>query len=86
MDETAHRWLAQSDGIKPSTKQKYRMILASFERYSGNCEGTKIDRKLALEYVDHIKRTPSERTGERLSPARNRRLSAVCGSRQQPAS
>jgi integrase len=65
--ETAHRWLVQSDGIKPSTKQKYRMILGSFERFTGDCEVTKINRKLALDYIDHIKTTPSERTGERLS-------------------
>jgi hypothetical protein len=65
--ETAHRWLVQSDGIKPSTKQKYRMILGCFERFTGDCEVTKINRKIALEYIDHIKTTPSERTGERLS-------------------
>lgn len=65
--ETAHRWLVQSDGIKPSTKQKYRMILGSFERFTGDCEVTKINRKIALEYIDHIQTTPSERTGERLS-------------------
>lgn len=65
--ETAHRWLVQSDGIKPSTKQKYRMILASFERYTGNAQVTAINRKVALEYIDHIKTTPSERTGEKLS-------------------
>lgn len=67
VSKTAHRWLVQSDGIKPSTKQKYRMILGSFEKFTGDCEVTKINRKLALEYIDHIQSTPSERTGERLS-------------------
>jgi len=65
--ETAHRWLVQSDGIKPSTKQKYRMILGSFEKFTGDCQVTKINRKLALEYIDYIQTKPSERTGERLS-------------------
>lgn len=43
------------------------MILASFERYTGNAQVTAINRKVALEYIDHIKTTPSERTGEKLS-------------------
>lgn len=64
---TGHRWLAQSDGIKNSTKARYRQHLKAFEDFSGNIEVSKIDRKLALEFIEHIRVTPSERTGEPLS-------------------
>lgn len=65
--ETAHRWLSESDGIYNSTRVKYRAILASFEEYSGNCNVTQIDRAMALGYIEHLKTTPSPRTGKPLA-------------------
>ncbi len=65
--DTAHRWLGEADGIKNSTKARYRQHLEAFEAYTGNIEVTQINRTLALAFMDHLKRTPSERTGEPLS-------------------
>ncbi len=65
--ETAHRWLAESDGIKNATKARYRQHLEALEAYTGNVEVTQINRSLALAFMEHLKRTPSERTGELLS-------------------
>ncbi|WP_157769941.1 DUF6538 domain-containing protein [Ruegeria profundi] len=65
--DTGHRWLAESDGIKASTKARYRQHLEGFEAFAGNIEVTQINRTLALAFMDHLKRTPSERTGEPLS-------------------
>ncbi len=65
--DTGHRWLAESDGIKVSTKARYRQHLEGFEAFAGNIEVTQINRTLALAFMDHLKRTPSERTGELLS-------------------
>lgn len=65
--ETAHRWLSESDGITNGTRARYRNILARFEDYSGNCEVTKINRELALGFMDHLKSTPSQKTGQLLS-------------------
>nr|WP_296641450.1 phage integrase SAM-like domain-containing protein [Roseibaca sp.] len=65
--ETAHRWLSESDGINNSTRARYRSILARFEEYSGNCEVTKINREMALGFMDHLKSTPSPKTGQLLS-------------------
>jgi hypothetical protein len=65
--ETAHHWLSESDGINNSTRARYRSILARFEEYSGNCEVTKINRDLALGFMDHLKSTPSLKTGQLLS-------------------
>jgi integrase len=65
--ETAHRWLSESDGINNSTRARYRSILARFEEYSGNCEVTKINRELALGFMDHLKSIPSPKTGQLLS-------------------
>ncbi|SHE97293.1 hypothetical protein SAMN05444279_1132 [Ruegeria intermedia] len=62
--DTAHRWLAEADGIKNSTKARYRQHLEGFEAYAGNLEVTQINRGLALAFMDHLKRTPSERTGD----------------------
>ncbi|MCV2873297.1 tyrosine-type recombinase/integrase [Defluviimonas sp. WL0050] len=69
----AHRWLTESDGISGTTRQKYRMILEAFEAFSGNCEVTAINRDLALRFMDHLKGTPSVRTGE---PRSHRTLGA----------
>jgi integrase len=65
--ETAHRWLSESDGINNSTRARYRSILARFEEYSGNCEVTKINRELALGFMDQLKSVPSPKTGQLLS-------------------
>ncbi|GGL55806.1 DUF6538 domain-containing protein [Wenxinia marina] len=65
--ETAHRWMSEADGIKYSTKVRYRQHLTAFEDYSGNVAVAKIDRQLALGFLDHIRATPSERTGEPLA-------------------
>lgn len=65
--DTAHRWLGEADGIKNSTKARYRQHLEALEAYTGNIEVTQINRALALAFMDHLKRTPSERTGEPLS-------------------
>lgn len=69
---TAHRWLAQSDGIQPSTKAKYRQHLRTFAEFARQQAGrdievSEINRKLALDFIEHLKVTPSERTGEKLS-------------------
>lgn len=65
--DTAHRWLSESDGILNSTRARYRQHLDAFEVFSGNIEVAEIDRGLALRFMEYIKTTPSERTGERLS-------------------
>ncbi|WP_299354697.1 tyrosine-type recombinase/integrase [uncultured Shimia sp.] len=65
--ETSHRWLVQSDGIKNSTKARYRQHLESFELFSGNAEVSKINRAMALAYMDHLRTVHSSRTGEPLS-------------------
>ncbi|WP_133489763.1 DUF6538 domain-containing protein [Aliiroseovarius marinus] len=65
--ETAQRWLSESDGIKNATRHRYRRILERFEEFSGNTDVTKINRAMALQYIDHLKVTPSERTGKPLS-------------------
>lgn len=65
--ETAHRWLTESDGINNATRARYRSILARFEEYSGNCEVAKINRELALGFMDHLKSIPSPKTGQLLS-------------------
>ena len=67
VSETAQRWLSESDGIKNATKHRYRRILESFERFSGNAEVAQINRALALKYMDHLKATPSKRTKQPLS-------------------
>ncbi len=67
ISETAHRWLAGADGIKNATKARYRQHLETLEVYTGNVEVTQINRELALRFMEHLKRTPSERTGELLS-------------------
>lgn len=64
---TAHRWLAQSDGIKNATKARYRQHLTAFAEYAKDIEVAQVDRKLALGFIEYLKVTPSERTGERLS-------------------
>lgn len=71
--ETAHRWLSESDGINNATRARYRCILDRFEEYSGNPEVTKINRELALGFMDYLKSTPSPKTGQPLS---HRSLSA----------
>ena len=65
--DTAHRWLAEADGIKEATKARYRQHLEGFEAFAGNIEVTEINRALALSFMDYLKVTPSERTGELLS-------------------
>lgn len=65
--ETANRWLDESDGINNATRARYHSILIRFEEYSGNCEVTKINRELALGFMDHLKATPSPKTGQLLS-------------------
>ncbi|WP_425051165.1 tyrosine-type recombinase/integrase [Psychromarinibacter sp. S121] len=65
--DTAHRWLTQSDGIKASTRARYRQHLEAFERYSGNTPVAQIDRAMALGFIQHIQQSRSERTGEPLS-------------------
>ncbi len=65
--DTAHRWLNEADGIKESTKARYRQHLEGFEAYAGNIEVTQINRTLALGFMEYLKGTPSERTGELLS-------------------
>ncbi|GGE46768.1 DUF6538 domain-containing protein [Actibacterium pelagium] len=65
--ETTQRWLSESDGIKNATRHRYQRILERFEEFSGNIEVTKINRAMALQYIDHLKTTPSERTGKPLS-------------------
>lgn len=64
---TAHRWLVQSDGIKNATKARYRQHLRAFAEYAKDIEVAQIDRKLALAFIEYLKVTPSERTGEKLS-------------------
>jgi integrase len=70
---TAHRWLSESDGIAASTRNRYRGILEIFEVYSENAEVTEINRKLALGFMEYLKTTPSQKTGQLLS---HRSLSA----------
>lgn len=65
--QTAHRWLSESDGINNATRARYRSILERFEEYSGNCEVTKINRELALGFMDHLKSIHSPKTGQLLS-------------------
>ncbi|WP_253285923.1 MULTISPECIES: DUF6538 domain-containing protein [unclassified Ruegeria] len=65
--DTADRWLAESDGINSSTKVRYRQHLRTFEAYSGNIQVTDINRSLALGFIEHLKATPSKRTGQPLS-------------------
>src|SRR6056297_2913978 len=65
--DTANRWLSESDGINNATRARYRSILARFEKYSGNCEVTKINRELALGFMDHLKSIASPKTGQPLS-------------------
>ncbi|SFJ20178.1 DUF6538 domain-containing protein [Celeribacter neptunius] len=64
---TAHKWLAESDGLKQATRHRYQRILERFEKFSENTEVTKINRAMALEYIDHLRTTPSQRTGTSLS-------------------
>ena len=71
--ETAYRWLAESDGINNSTKNRYRSILARFEEFSGNAEVSKIDREMALKFIEYLRTTPSPKTAQLLS---HRSLSA----------
>lgn len=65
--ETGHQWLSESDGINGSTRNRYRSILEAFEVYSGNVEVTKIDREMALGFIDHLKTNPSAKTGQLLA-------------------
>lgn len=67
ISSTARRWLAESDGIKASTRHRYRYILDRFAAFTGDAQVTKIDRATALAYMDHLKLQPSKRTGEPLS-------------------
>ncbi|MGQ3486929.1 tyrosine-type recombinase/integrase [Roseovarius pacificus] len=64
---TFHRWLSQADGINNKTRQRYRQHLEAFEAFTGDIEVSEINRSLALRFMDHLKSTPSERTGEKLS-------------------
>ncbi|SDX95022.1 site-specific integrase [Citreimonas salinaria] len=64
---TAHRWLSESDGIKNTTRQRYNYILERFAAFTGNAPVTTINRSVALAYMDHLRATPSHRTGEPLS-------------------
>lgn len=65
--DTAHRWLVASDGIRSSTEARYRQHLEAFEEYSGNIEVAKINRSLALGFIEHLKGSTSKRTGQPLS-------------------
>lgn len=64
---TCHRWLAQADGISNKTRQRYRQHLEAFEAFAGDIEVSEINRSLALRFIDYLKTTPSEKTGEKLS-------------------
>nr|WP_152610623.1 hypothetical protein [Ruegeria sp. ANG-R] len=44
ISETAHRWLAESDGVKNATKARYRQHLEALEANTGNVEVTQIIR------------------------------------------
>ncbi|WP_146176260.1 DUF6538 domain-containing protein [Rhodovulum kholense] len=79
---TSHRWLAQSDGIKPSTKERYRRILQRFETFTGNAEVSKITRRVALAHMDDLRSTPSERTGQ--PGTRPRRWRGTHGNKPTP--
>jgi integrase len=65
--DTAHQWLSESDGINGSTRNRYRSILEAFEDFSENTDVTKIDREMALRFIDHLKTTPSAKTGHLLA-------------------
>ncbi|MDW4548261.1 DUF6538 domain-containing protein [Defluviimonas sp. D31] len=65
--DTAHRWLAEADGIAAATRVRYRQHLEAFADYAGNIEVAEINRELALAFMDHLKATPSDRTGQPLS-------------------
>ncbi len=67
VSQTANRWLSESDGILASTRKRYQGILEIFENYSDDVEVTKINRELALEFMDYLKSTPSPKTGKLLS-------------------
>lgn len=75
--DTSHRWLAEADGIKGSTKARYRQHLEAFESLAGNIEVTEVNRALALRFMAHLQATPSERTGEPLSNRSLPKLSVV---------
>lgn len=65
--ETAEQWLSGADGIATATRVRYKQHLDMFERYAGNVEVTKINRAMALGFMDYLKSRPSERTGQPLS-------------------
>lgn len=65
--DTAHRWLSESDGIKNATRHRYQRILECFADFCGNADVSTLNRTVALNFIEHLKSKPSERTGQPLS-------------------
>ncbi|SNS69932.1 site-specific integrase [Tropicimonas sediminicola] len=65
--EAAHRWLQLADGIRPSTRYRYQRYLGRFINWSGNVGVSELNRELALRFYDHLRQTPSPRTGKLIS-------------------
>ena len=57
------RWMEEADGITEGTKLKYRGHVQSFIIWSGDIDANKVDRRMAGEYVSHVRATPNWRTG-----------------------
>jgi len=68
LNRAAREWFKMMDGVTPHTKNRYRRSLTVFTEYFGDCRVDEIERRDAIAYVNHLKTTPSARTGRPLSP------------------
>jgi len=68
LSRAAREWFKMMNGVTPHTKNRYRRSLTVFTEYFCDCRVDEIERRDAIAYVNHLKATPSTRTGRPLSP------------------
>ncbi|WP_319530792.1 tyrosine-type recombinase/integrase [uncultured Cohaesibacter sp.] len=60
-------WISEADGVTQKTRNKYHQALTEFIDWVGDLSVTDVTRRRAMDYLDHIRQRPSERTGKPLS-------------------
>ncbi len=62
------QWLGEAFGVKPSTLNRYKTAVEDFIEWSDDVPVQRVDRKLAGDYVTHVKTTVSGKTGKPYAP------------------
>lgn len=60
----AEEWRAERRGIAGRTRDKYERVLETFQEHFGDCAIDTITRRKGIEYLKHLRETPSKRTGK----------------------